>query len=75
MIGFSVRGRGDVELAIYNLAGQRARTLLSAVLEAGKHSARWDGRDDHGRKLASGVYVYRLRAGEQVDTRRLLLLK
>ena len=75
MIGFSVRGRGDVELAIYNLAGQRARTLLSAVLEAGKHSVRWDGRDDDGRKLASGVYVYRLRAGEQVGTRRLLLLK
>ena len=43
MIGFSVHGRGDVELAIYNLAGQRARTLLRAVLEAGKHSARWDG--------------------------------
>ena len=74
-IEFSVPTRGDVELAIYNLAGQKTRRLLSTVLDAGDHSVTWDGRDKHGRELASGVYMYRLQAGELVDSRRLLLLK
>ena len=74
-IEFSVPTRGDAELAIYNLAGQKARRLLSTVLDAGNHSVAWDGRDQHGRELASGVYIYRLQAGEQVDSRKLLLLK
>ena len=74
-IEFSLPIRGEVELAIYNLAGQKARSLLGAVLDAGHHSVAWDGRDEHGHELASGVYIYRLRAGKQVDRRKLLLLK
>ena len=74
-IGFAVPARGDVELVIYNLAGQQARTLVSAVVEVGNHSVTWDGRDDLGRELASGVYMYRLQAGERVASRRFLLLK
>ena len=75
VIEFSVPTAGEVDLAIYNLAGQRARSLLGAVLDAGKHSVTWDGRDDLGRELASGVYPCRLRAETRVDTRKLLLLK
>ena len=74
-IEFSVPMRGAVELAIYNLAGQKARRLMRTVLDAGNHSVAWDGRDQHGRELASGVYIYKLQAGEQVDSRKLLLLK
>lgn len=74
-IGFSIPGRGRVELAIWNLAGQKVRSLLAAVLEPGSHSVPWDGRDDRGRELATGVYLYRLRAGQHVGTRKLLLLK
>ncbi len=70
-IEFSVPTRGDVELAIYNLAGQKARRLLCTVLDAGT----WDGRDKQGRELANGVYIYRLQAGKQVDVRKLLPLK
>ncbi len=75
VIEFSVHVRGDAELAIYNLAGQKTRSLLGTVLDPGRHSVTWDGRDDLGRELASGVYLYRLRARTRVDTRKLLLLK
>ena len=57
------------------LDARARRPLLSTVLDAGHHSVTWDGRDDHGRELATGVYTYRLQAGQQVDTRKLLLLK
>jgi len=64
-----------VELALYNLAGQKVVTLANGYREAGRHTARWDGRDDQGRALASGVYLYRLQAGAQVETRKLLLVR
>ncbi|MBT4501980.1 MAG: T9SS type A sorting domain-containing protein [Gemmatimonadetes bacterium] len=68
---------GDVELSIFNLAGQQVATLVQGVREAGTYTVRWDGRDDDGRELASGVYLYRLRMGNggQVETRKLLLLR
>ena len=48
------------------LDARARRPLLSTVLDAGNHSVTWDGRDDHGRELATGVYTYRLQAGEKV---------
>ena len=67
---------GDVELTIFNLTGQRVAKLVEGVREAGTYTLHWDGRDDDGRQLASGVYLYRLRAGKQrVETRKLLLLR
>ena len=43
--------------------------------EARQYTLRWDGRDDRGQSVASGVYLYRLRAGDQVQTRKLLMLR
>ena len=71
---FSLPIGGHVDLSLYNLAGQKVTTLVEGRLEAGVHSLRWDGRDK-GRELASGVYLYRLQAGGQVETRRLLMLR
>jgi flagellar hook assembly protein FlgD len=67
----------DVELAIFNLAGQQVATLAQGAREAGTYTVNWDGRDDDGRTLASGVYLYRLRVGDggQVETRKLLMLR
>ena len=60
-------------------SGGRTSTYTYKVqvtpLQAGTYTIHWDGRATHGLALASGVYLYRLRAGEQVGTRRLLLLK
>ena len=74
-IRFSLPQPGEAELSIYNLLGQRVATLVHGVQEAGVHTLAWDGRDEQGRELASGVYLYRLQAGAQVETRKLLLLR
>ena len=72
---FSLPQAGEAELSIYNLLGQRVATLMHGVQEAGPHTLTWNGRDEQGRELASGVYLYRLQAGAQVEARKLLLLR
>jgi hypothetical protein len=74
-IGFSLATTGQVELVVYDILGQRVRTLVSTSMSAGVHSARWDGRDASGAQVSSGPYFYRLRAGDFVQTRRMILLK
>ena len=64
-----------VELAIYNVMGQRVRTLVQGVQAAGRYQIAWDGRSDSGSSLASGVYLSRLVSTQGVQVRRLLLLK
>ena len=64
-----------VELALYNLAGQKVATLVQEVRQASSYAINWDGRDEAGRALATGMYFYRLRAGERVETRKLMLLR
>jgi hypothetical protein len=66
---------GRVELAVYSLRGQRVRTLVSDTKAPGRYTVAWNGRDDAGRALPSGVYLYRLTAGEQVLTRKMMLAK
>jgi len=63
------------ELNIYNLKGQQLRTLLHSALPAGKHSVVWDGRDDSGKPVSSGVYFVRLTANDRMLTRKILLSK
>ncbi len=63
-----------VSLKIYNLRGQEVRTLVDAVQNSGNHEIHWDGRDDFGNEVASGVYLYRLQAGEQEAVKKLTLL-
>jgi uncharacterized repeat protein (TIGR02543 family) len=66
---------GQVRLSIYNLNGQRVRTLIEAIQPAGHNKAQWNGRDDDNRELGSGVYLMQLEAGAQRLTRRIILLK
>ena len=66
----------DVELEIYNTSGQRVRTLVDGRLNAGRYEVRWNGLDDQGRPLASGLYFYRLQAGSEFQQiRKMLLVK
>ena len=55
--------------------GQKVAALVEGIREAGTYTVHWDGRVDSGRELASGVYLYRLQAGGQTETRKLLLLR
>ncbi len=67
--------RAAVELIIFNALGQKVRTLFAGSLPAGMHSLQWDGRNDAGRQVASGAYIYRLEVGEYMQMRHLLLLR
>ena len=64
----------EARLTIYNLTGQRVRVLAADTWQAGEHRLTWDGRDQQGRAVASGVYIYRLEMGEWAVYRRMLLV-
>ncbi len=65
----------NVQIKIYNLTGQKVRTLLDENLLAGWHSVIWDGKDDEGKLVGSGIYFSRMTAGSFVQTKKMMLLK
>ena len=65
----------NVSIEIFNIRGQRVRRLLDAYHEIGEHSVVWNGKDDNGQQVSSGVYFYKMVAGDVVDTKRMVLLK
>ena len=64
-----------IELVVYNSAGKKIRTLSSGNANPGIHTTVWDGKNDNGRDIASGIYFYRLVAGDFVQTRKMVLLR
>ncbi|MBN2564965.1 MAG: T9SS type A sorting domain-containing protein, partial [Candidatus Eisenbacteria bacterium] len=66
---------GRVRLTLHNVCGQLVRTLVDGELPAGPSTAVWDGTDDNGRSLATGVYFARLSAGDQKAVAKMTLLK
>lgn len=75
VIRFALPERTEVALGIYNLLGQKVATLVQGTRSSGTYQVHWDGRDQEGNDLASGIYLYRLKAGTQVETRQLALLR
>ena len=74
-ISFSIPQATRVTLSIYNILGQKVRSLIDQEYSAGEHTVVWDGSNDHGGKVASGVYLYRIQAGEISVTRKMMMLK
>ncbi|MFH1502068.1 MAG: lamin tail domain-containing protein [Candidatus Eisenbacteria bacterium] len=74
-IAFSLPESADVALSIYDVAGRKVATLVEGNLPAGPYSVEWNGRTDGGEKVASGVYFYRLSAGEKETSKKMVLLK
>lgn len=74
-IRFSLKQNSDVELNIYNLKGQKVKTLHKGMLDKGKHQLKWKGTDDNDKPVTSGVYLYRLSSGSSQQTRKMVLLK
>ena len=74
-IRYSLEKAVDVKLAIYNVLGQEVRLLVRQFQPAGNYTVEWDGRDAAGRQLSTGVYMYRLQAGTDVVTRKMVLAK
>ena len=66
---------GDVDLTIYNVLGQPVRQVWAGPLAAGEHRLSWDGRDEQGQLVAAGVYMVRLRQGDQTRIRKMVKLE
>ena len=74
VISYELLRAVNARVVIYNSIGQRMRSLVDEYQEHGSHAAIWDGRDDEGRPLASGVYIYRMTAGWFSETRKMVLI-
>jgi len=64
-----------VVLAVYNIRGQKVITLVDELKEAGRYSVNWDGRNEAGQRVSSGVFFYRLQAGDFSAVRKMVILK
>lgn len=74
-IHFSLARGGNARLEVFNILGQQVRLLTNQNYPAGRHTVEWDGADDAGNHLASGIYFYRLQSGEFSRTQKMLLMK
>ncbi|MBN1163820.1 MAG: T9SS type A sorting domain-containing protein [Candidatus Krumholzibacteriota bacterium] len=74
-ISYYLPERTRVILAVYDPAGNRVRCLVNEMADRGEHLVEWNGRDEGGRTVSSGVYFYRLRAGKEEFSRKMILLK
>jgi len=74
-LSFSLPKTTEVKLCIYNIKGHKIRTLLNEVLIQGNHSISWDGTDENGKKISSGIYFYTLKTIHNVYTKKVILLK
>lgn len=74
-INFTVPISEQVTLDIINVMGQRVRTLIDETVSSGTHTVEWDSRSDDGQRVSSGIYFYRLKVGNRMETRKMTLLK
>lgn len=74
-ISFALRKSANTSLKIYNIAGQAVKTLVNENRQAGNYNVDWDGRDDQGKKVSNGIYLYRLISGDFQATRKITVLR
>jgi len=72
---FTTKEQGKISISIYNAKGQLVKTLVNGNYKAGHHSLTWNGKDDHGNRLSSGLYIYRMQASGVTQTRKMMLMK
>jgi hypothetical protein len=74
-ITYNLAAQGDVQIVVYNMLGQPVRVLVDDDQPAGNYETVWDATDDNGKSVASGIYYYRIVAGQYIASRKMLLLK
>ena len=74
-IKFSVNSQNTVSLSIFGISGQKVRTLVNDRFTVGNHSVLWDGKDETGNAVSSGIYFYRIMAGNLAETRKMMLVR
>jgi hypothetical protein len=75
LINYALPKSSLVTIKIYNILGQEVKTLVNSQLQAGNYTAQWNGDNNFGRTVASGVYIYQVKAGQFVKTMKMMLLK
>jgi len=74
-IEFTLQRAGEVNVAVFNMIGQKVKTLVNKKMTNGSHHVVWNGLDESGQRVASGVYYYRLDTKDFSTTRKMVLLK
>ncbi|RKY90312.1 peptidase S8, partial [candidate division KSB1 bacterium] len=74
-IQYELPKRQHVSLGIYNVLGQKIRTLVDGIQESGIHTVRWDGKADNSESVVSGVYFYRIETGDFVQIRKMVYIR
>jgi len=74
-IDYSLKNNVNVELSVYNVVGQKVKTLVNSTKTSGSHSVKWKGLNEAGQKVSSGIYFYRLKSGSNVEMKKMMLLK
>lgn len=74
-ISYQLFAAGEVQLAIFNMLGEKVRTLINTRQTAGDYIARWDGKDDSGNVASSGIYFYQLQSGNLAETKKMFLIR
>ena len=74
-ISFSLQTAGDVTVDIYNIKGQKVKSLVNDHKDAGRHSVVWNGTDENNKNVSSGVYFYKLKSGKMSLSRKMILMK
>jgi astacin len=74
-ISFSLPKTSQTTLTVYNIMGQNVATLIDDVMQAGDHNVTWYGTTDYGEQVSSGIYFYRISAGDYTDSRKMVLMK
>lgn len=74
-INYSIYRNAKVNISVYNVSGRFVRTLINKQQRAGNYIIQWDGRNENGISIASGVYFYSLQYGEYTDVKRCIFIK
>ena len=74
-IKFQLPQVSDVKLVVYNMLGQKIRTLVDGNKDIGYYNVQWDGKNDNGNQVATGIYIYKFEAGNYIKSQKMILMK
>jgi len=75
VVDYSVARKSQINISVFNILGQRVKTLVDREADAGQYQAVWDGADDNGNQVASGIYFYKMSTAGFVETRKMVLMR
>ena len=74
-ISFTIPTSGNVTLDIFNVRGQKVKTLVKGHQDAGQHNVVWNGKDDDNHSVSSGIYLYKMKSGRYTSSKKMILMK